>query len=77
MTTEAKRQLATLLRTADKKGRLLEDATVAALPDYGFVGIRRQQSGAQYGFDILAYRKSEQDSVKKSGNLNAKTWLPP
>ena len=43
------RQLATLLRTADKKGRLLEDATVAALPDYGFVGIRRQQSGAQLG----------------------------
>ncbi len=45
------------LQTSNDKGRLLELALQAALREQGFSNVLRQQSGTQFGFDVIAYRE--------------------
>lgn len=47
------------LRESEGKGKLLEKVIERALQDLGFQNVRRQLSGSQFGFDIVALRKSE------------------
>ena len=50
------------LRSSADKGRLLELVFCDALQEHGFVNINRQQSGTQFGFDVVAYRHGEDGS---------------
>jgi hypothetical protein len=45
------------LQTNNDKGRLLELALQEALREQGFSNVQRQQSGTQFGFDVIAYRE--------------------
>jgi hypothetical protein len=43
------------------KGAKLELVLVDVLEDMGFREVRRQLSGSQYGFDVIAYKVSPTD----------------
>lgn len=44
------------LQANKDKGRLFELVLQAGLRDQGFLNVQRQQSGTQFGFDLIAYR---------------------
>jgi hypothetical protein len=50
------------LRLSPDKGGLLERVLVDLLQDLGFRGVRRQQAGSQFGYDVSAYRTSRRDA---------------
>lgn len=52
------------LRTAQRKGQLLEMVLQDVLWDLGFTHIRRQLSGAQFGFDLAACRQGPDGHVE-------------
>lgn len=45
------------LQASNDKGRLFELVLQAGLKDQGFFNVQRQQSGTQFGFDLIAYRR--------------------
>lgn len=45
------------LQASIDKGRLFELVLQAGLKDQGFFNVERQQSGTQFGFDLIAYRR--------------------
>jgi hypothetical protein len=45
------------LQASNDKGRLFELVLQAGLKDRGFFDVQRQQSGTQFGFDLIAYRR--------------------
>lgn len=55
------------LRSAKDKGSLLELVLEDVLLDRGFAAVRRQASGSQYGYDLIA--------VNKVGEGRSETWL--
>jgi hypothetical protein len=44
------------LQASKDKGKLFELVLQAGLKDQGFLNVQRQQSGTQFGFDLIAYR---------------------
>jgi len=49
------RQVMQRLRSSNQKGSILEEALKDLLVDLGFNAVHKQQSGSQYGFDLLAF----------------------
>lgn len=50
-----------ILRKSEQKGAALELALQDVLDDAGFRNIRRQSSGSQFGYDLIAHRDSPTD----------------
>lgn len=66
-----------ILRTSDHKGALLELVLRDALDDAGFQNVRRQLSGNQYGYDIVANRRSPADGRQESWVFECKNLARP
>jgi hypothetical protein len=52
-------EVLTILTTAKNKGKLLELVVEDIFNDLNYSNVRRQKSGSQYGYDIIAYRNNE------------------
>jgi hypothetical protein len=65
------------LCTANRKGALLELVLMDALSDVGFQNVRRQLSGNQYGYDLIANRKSPIDGRQESWLFECKNLSRP
>lgn len=66
-----------ILKNATDKGRLLELAVENALADYGFQNVRRQLSGSQFGFDILALKPNLNDGKQEVWKFECKNLEKP
>lgn len=53
------------LESSIKKGALLEEVLEDILNDLSFSNVRRQKSGAQYGYDLVAHKTGNRDEVWK------------
>lgn len=63
------------LFNSDNKGRLLEDLVVDIFTDLKFNNVKRQKSGSQYGYDVIAFKenkcwKAECKNLKKDATIN-------
>src|SRR5437660_3438376 len=65
------------LRESEDKGKLLEKVVERALQDLGFQNVRRQLSGSQFGFDIVALRKSERGEPGEVWKFECKNLKVP
>jgi hypothetical protein len=54
------------------KGSILELVLVDVLNDLGFQEVRKQQSGSQYGFDVIAYKASPADGRREVWKFECK-----
>lgn len=49
-------QILERLANANDKGRLLENVMLPTIESLGFLNVKRQNSGSQYGFDLIGYK---------------------
>jgi hypothetical protein len=70
-------EILSALRAPSNKGSLLELALADLLQDLGFKGVRRQQSGSQFGFDVSAYRTSRLDGRQEVWKFECKNLSRP
>jgi hypothetical protein len=66
-----------ILRNSDDKGKLLERVLERLLSDLGFDNVRRQQSGTQFGFDVMAVRRSQTDEREEVWKFECKNLSGP
>jgi hypothetical protein len=52
-------EVLSILTTANNKGKLLELVVEDVFKDLNFSNVRRQKSGSQYGYDVIAYKDNE------------------
>jgi hypothetical protein len=57
---------------SQQKGDLLELVLVDILKDLGFQQVTKQQSGTQFGFDVIAYRTSPIDGLREVWKFECK-----
>lgn len=72
--------MTTIIETLKKhknKGSILELVTKDVLADYGFQNIRKQNSGSQYGFDLVANTKSKFDDRQEIWKFECKNLSTP
>jgi Holliday junction resolvase len=55
-----------------RKGAMLEFVLVDVLNDLGFLGVKKQLSGSQYGFDVIAYKLSPIDGRREVWKFECK-----
>jgi hypothetical protein len=70
-------QILQRLRDSDQKGKLLEAVMERVLHDQGFLNVRRQLSGTQFGFDVIATAKSREDGMEELWKFECKNLKGP
>lgn len=66
-----------ILHRSGRKGALLELVLMDALTDSGFQNVRRQLSGNQYGYDLIANRPSPFDGRQETWVFECKNLSKP